>query len=62
MKYEIRFTVKNHDGSIKMWSRRGCAAQSAEDYDVFIADYVEIEVRYVGALVETYKRGRKSRV
>ena len=34
MKYEIRFTVKNHDGSIKMWSRRGYSAQEAEAYNI----------------------------
>jgi len=61
MKYEIRFTVKNHDGSIKMWSRRGYSAQEAEAYDCFIADRVEVEVRRLGVLVDRYVRERSNR-
>ena len=56
MKYEIRFEVKNQDGSIKMWSRRGCCALSAEEYDAFLAKHVSIKVYRLGKLIDEYKR------
>lgn len=58
MKYEIRFEVKNLDGSIKMWSRRGYSAVSAEECDTFIAKKVSIEVYRLGKLIDKYNRGK----
>lgn len=58
MKYEIRFEIKNFDNSVKMWSRRGCCALSAEEYDAFIAKKVSIKVFRLGKLIDEYARGK----
>lgn len=59
MKYEIRFEAKT-GRSVKMWSRRVGFLDDAEGFDTFKGfDFLKIEVRYNGRVIDTYVRERR---